>query len=135
MAEIEFLDVNLQRDEQHETARARERFSVPGRPLDEPDFEVLSDNPHGGKSDAEQEGAAGRRRERPTADHEGTNHEECYACPIGVAYGTARGVRPETGDRLANAIADLVEAAAAAIEMFSGEAKRTRDRLRRVDIE
>lgn len=135
MPEIEFLDVDFQRDEHHDPARGRERFSVPAHPLDEPDFEIAGERSSESESDSDQAGAASSGPERRGEDRTKVSHDECYACPIGVVYGTARGVRPETTDRLANAIADLVEAAAGAIEMLSGETKRTRDRVRRVDIE
>lgn len=135
MAEIEFLDVGFQRDEHPEPTRGRERFSVSGHPLDEPDFEIASEQSGDGESDFHQEDGASGGWERQGEPRNKVSHDECYACPIGVAYGAARGVRPETTDRLANALADLVEAAAGAIDMLSGETKRTRDRVRRVDVE
>lgn len=135
MTEIGFLDVGPHRDEQHDPARGRQRFSVPEKSLDAPDFQVADMSDHDDQRDATQGDGTGGRQQRRAREQEKVRHEECYACPIGVAYGTMRGVRPETTDRLANAIADLVEAAAGAIDMLSSEGKRTRDRLRRVDIE
>ncbi|RIK11145.1 MAG: hypothetical protein DCC49_00935 [Acidobacteria bacterium] len=135
MPEIEFLDVGSNQNEQHDSTRGRERFSLQGDPLNEPDFEVVTDHFRAGESDGAENGAPSRGGQRESEDQESQRHAECYACPIGVAYGAARGVRPETTDRLANAIADLVEAAAGAIDMLSGESRRTRDRVRRVDIE
>lgn len=135
MPEIEFLDVDLQRNERQDPARGRERFSFPGHPLDEPDFEVASEQSEHGESNFRQDNSAKNSGEQRLDSRNTLIHEECYACPIGVAYGAVRGVRPETTDRLANAIADLVEAAAGAIDMLSGDVRRTRERVRRVDIE
>lgn len=136
MSRIEFLDFEYPDENGSDPARARERFSVAAHSIDSPDFEV-SEGADEATSNGDAEPSGPPRSDRSgrsdrDADHP---HAECYACPVGVAYGTMRGVRPDTTDRLANALADLVEAAAGALEMLAGENKRPRDRLRRVDIE
>lgn len=58
------------------------------------------------EGEAEVRGAEGARR----------HHEECYACPIGSLFLTARAAGPETFEHLLNAAAELVQAARAVVE-------------------
>jgi len=53
---------------------------------------------------------------------EGTHrhHEECYACPVGGFFLTARGASPEAMDHLVNAATELVAAAKAVLEAAEG---------------
>lgn len=37
-------------------------------------------------------------------------HDECYACPVGGLFLTARGASPETVEHLVNAASELVAA-------------------------
>lgn len=115
--------------------RGRQRFSDLRRPFDVPDFEV-SECETGGES------LASSKSERASSFSDGASdsvneqlHSECYACPVGTVYKAARGMRPETTDRLANAIADLIEIAVNVLDSVAGEGRRARDRMHRVDIE
>lgn len=49
---------------------------------------------------------------------------ECYACPVGIAFGTVRGASPETLDHLMAASRELVAAARTVMEALEANLER-----------
>lgn len=74
------------------------------------------------------------------------HHDECYACPIGGFFLTARGSSPETVEHLMNAAAELVAAARSVLEAAESFIEQQRgpqgasvpgdgSKVRRIDLE
>lgn len=51
-----------------------------------------------------------------SSDTEPRYHEECYACPVGGLFLTARGASPEAVEHLVNAASELVAAMRSVLE-------------------
>lgn len=77
------------------------------------------------------------------ASHEPRHHEECYACPVGGLFLTARGTSPEAFDHLLKAASELVAAARSALEAAERVIEQQRSagphaaptRVQRIDVE
>lgn len=85
-----------------------------------------------------QHGAAGG----DAVESEPRFHDECYACPIGGLFLTARGAGPETVEHLVNAATELVaamrsalEAAEAFLEQQRAAQPSGRPRVQRIDLD
>ena len=77
-------------------------------------------------------------------DDAGKFHDECYACPIGGLFLTARGASPEAVEHLVNAASELVAAMRSvleAAEAFLDQQRQSQGpgggatRLQRIDLD
>ena len=78
----------------------------------------------------------------PSAGSQPRFHDECYACPVGSMFATARGVEPETLDRLLGAVHELlsvtrsfVDAVDKAVEAQRAARSRPSPRVRRIVVD
>lgn len=69
------------------------------------------------------------------------HHDECYACPVGGLFLTARSASPETVEHLVNAASELVaamrsvlEAAETFLEQQRRAAAPSETRIQRIDL-
>lgn len=78
--------------------------------------------------DGTRSGAPRRRASRVRATFEGEDatrtRPECYACPVGLAFGTVRGASPETMDHLVAASRELVAAVRTVMESLESNLER-----------
>lgn len=70
------------------------------------------------------------------------HHDECYACPIGGFFLTARGASPETFEHLVNAASELVAAARSLVEAAEQVVEQQRrgghagsSRIHKIDVD
>lgn len=80
---------------------------------------------------------AARLRDTGAAGDGGGVRPECYACPVGIAFGTVRGASPETLDHLMAASRELVAAARTVMEALEANLERhgRAGQLQRIDLE
>ncbi|MBX7161880.1 MAG: hypothetical protein K1X95_16455, partial [Acidimicrobiia bacterium] len=74
----------------------------------------------------------------PVQEPAATNlRPECYACPIGMAFGTVRDASPETMDHLVAASRELVSAARSVMQALEANLERYSQNtsLQHIDVE